>query len=87
MHLYVTSHRGVVAETLWILNCSANRGAPCHTSVAGLATGAVILTTVALGIALQSADPESAVGPPPDGTYNFNQAGVSAVIWEHNHIV
>nr|WP_156511944.1 hypothetical protein [Mycobacterium leprae] len=52
-----------------------------------MATGAVILTTVALGIALQSADPESAVGPPPDGTYNFNQAGVSAVIWEHNHIV
>ncbi|AKN18475.1 hypothetical protein [Mycobacterium haemophilum] len=47
----------------------------------GLAAGAGILSAIALGIALQSADPASAVGPPPDGNYNFNQAGVSGVTW------
>jgi hypothetical protein len=47
----------------------------------GLAAGAGILSAVALGIALESGDPASAVAPPPDGNYSFNQAGVSGVTW------
>jgi hypothetical protein len=47
----------------------------------GLAAGAGIFSAVALGIALQSGDPASAVAPPPDGNYSFNQAGVSGVTW------
>jgi hypothetical protein len=47
----------------------------------GLAAGAGIFTAVALGIALQSGDPARAVGPPADGNYSFNQAGVSGVTW------
>ena len=47
----------------------------------GLAVGAGIFSAVAIGIALNSADPASAVGPPPDGNYAFNQAGVSGAIW------
>lgn len=40
-----------------------------------------IVTTVALGIALESGSPARALGPPPDGTYAFAQAGVSGVTW------
>jgi len=47
----------------------------------GLAAGAGIVSAVAIGIALNSGDPASAVGPPPDGNYTFNQAGVSGVTW------
>jgi hypothetical protein len=47
----------------------------------GLAAGAGVFSAVALGIALQSGDPASAVAPPPDGNYSFNQAGVSGVTW------
>ena len=47
----------------------------------GLATGAGIFSAVAIGIALSSGDRASAVGPPPDGNYTFNQAGVSGVTW------
>jgi hypothetical protein len=47
----------------------------------GLAAGAGIFSAVAIGIALNSADPAGAVGPPPDGNYTFNQAGVSGVTW------
>lgn len=47
----------------------------------GLAAGAGIFSAVALGIALESGDRASAVAPPPDGTYSFNQAGVSGVTW------
>ncbi|CKP04845.1 hypothetical protein [Mycobacterium tuberculosis] len=47
----------------------------------GLAAGAVICSAVALGIALHSGDPARALGPPPDGSYSFNQAGVSGVTW------
>ena len=47
----------------------------------GLAVGAGIFSAVAIGIALNSADPASAVGPPPDGNYAFNQAGVSGATW------
>jgi hypothetical protein len=46
-----------------------------------LAAGAGICSTVALGIAMQSGDPARAVAPPADGTYTFNQAGVSGVKW------
>jgi hypothetical protein len=46
-----------------------------------LAAGAGIFSTVAIGIALDSGDPAHAVGPPADGTYNFNEAGVSGVTW------
>jgi hypothetical protein len=47
----------------------------------GLAAGAGIFSAVAIGIALDSGDPAHAVGPPPDGTYNFNEAGVSGATW------
>jgi len=47
----------------------------------GLAAGAGIFSAVALGIALVSGDPARAVGPPADGTYTFNEAGVSGVTW------
>ncbi len=47
----------------------------------GLAVGAGIFSAVAIGIALNSGDPAHAVGPPPDGDYTFNQAGISGVTW------
>jgi hypothetical protein len=46
-----------------------------------LAAGAGIFSAVVLGIALESGDRASAVGPPPDGAYSFDQAGVSGVTW------
>ncbi len=48
----------------------------------GLAAGAGVFSAVALAIALESGDPASAVAPPADGLYNFNQAGVSGVTWQ-----
>ncbi len=47
----------------------------------GLAAGAGIVSAVAIGIALESGDPAHAVGPPADGNYSFNEAGVSGVTW------
>ena len=47
----------------------------------GLAAGAGIFSAVAIGIALNSGDRASAVGPPPDGNYTFNQAGASGATW------
>ena len=47
----------------------------------GLAAGAGICSAVALGIALESGNPARAVGPPPDGNYTFNEAGVSGATW------
>jgi hypothetical protein len=47
----------------------------------GLAAGAGIFSAVALGIALESGDPASAIGPPADGNYTLNEAGVSGVTW------
>jgi len=47
----------------------------------GLAAGAGVCCAVALGIALQSGDPARAVGPPADGSYTFNEAGVSGSTW------
>ncbi len=47
----------------------------------GLAAGAGIFSAVALGLALESGEPASAVAPPADGKYTFNQAGVSGVTW------
>jgi hypothetical protein len=47
----------------------------------GLAASAGVATAVALGIALTSAAPAHAVGPPPDGTYSFDSPGVSGVTW------
>jgi len=46
-----------------------------------MAAGAGIITAVAIAIALESEDPARAVAPPPDGTYVFNEAGVSGVTW------
>jgi hypothetical protein len=46
-----------------------------------LAAGAGIFCAVAIGIALESGNPARALGPPPDGRYTFNQAGVSGVTW------
>ena len=47
----------------------------------GLVAGAGIFSPVAIGIALESGDPAHATGPPADGNYNFNEAGVSGVTW------
>lgn len=47
----------------------------------GLAAGAAVFTAVATGIALQSGEPAKALGPPADGTYAYNEAGVSGVTW------
>lgn len=47
----------------------------------GLAAGAGIASAAALGIALNSAGTAHAVAPPADGTYSYNQAGVSGVTW------
>jgi hypothetical protein len=47
----------------------------------GLAAGAGIVSAVALGITLESAGTAHAVAPPADGTYSYNQAGVSGVTW------
>jgi hypothetical protein len=44
-----------------------------------LAASAGICSAVALGISLESGHPASALGPPPDGAYSFNEAGVSGV--------
>ncbi|MFY2859792.1 hypothetical protein [Mycobacterium sp. THU-M104] len=48
----------------------------------GLAVGAGVFSAVALGIGLESSDPASAVAPPADGLYHFDQAGVSGVTWQ-----
>ena len=47
----------------------------------GLAATAGICCTVAIGIALESGNPARAIGPPPDGTYSFDEAGVSGASW------
>lgn len=47
----------------------------------GLAAGAAVVMAVGTGIAVQSGQPAKAVGPPADGTYNYNEAGVSGVTW------
>jgi hypothetical protein len=47
----------------------------------GLAAAAGVCSALALGIALESGDPARAVGPPADGTYTPNEAGVSGVTW------
>jgi hypothetical protein len=46
-----------------------------------MAAGAGIVSAVAVAIALESEDPARAVAPPPDGTYVYNEAGVSGVTW------
>src|ERR1700754_3580570 len=46
-----------------------------------LAAGAGVFSAVAIGIALESGSPARALGPPPDGTYTYNEAGVSGVTW------
>ena len=55
----------------------AYSGGDSEDSVAGLTATAGIVSAVALEVALQSGDPARAVGVPADGTYTFNQAGVS----------
>jgi len=47
----------------------------------GLVAGAGVFSAVAIGIALESGDPAHAIGPPADGTYTYNAAGVSGVTW------
>ncbi|MBW0018915.1 MAG: hypothetical protein JO236_15410 [Mycobacterium sp.] len=47
----------------------------------GLAAGVGIVSIVALGIASNSGEHASAIGPPADGKYVFNQAGISGVTW------
>jgi hypothetical protein len=46
-----------------------------------LAAGAGVVSAVAIGISLESGDPAHAIGPPADGTYTLNEAGVSGVTW------
>lgn len=43
----------------------------------GLTVGAVMAL-----VALASANPAKALGPPPDGIYTFSEAGVPAVTWK-----
>jgi hypothetical protein len=50
---------------------------PNLTAVAAVVTVAAIT----LGLTLRLPSPASAVAPPPDGTYLYNQSGVSGVIW------
>ncbi len=45
------------------------------------AAGAGVFSAVAIGIALESGNPARAVGPPADGTYTYNEAGVSGATW------
>lgn len=47
----------------------------------GLAAGAGVVSAIAIGVALESGEPAQALGPPADGAYTFNQAGVSGVTW------
>ncbi|OBA58533.1 hypothetical protein A5647_01225 [Mycobacterium sp. 1100029.7] len=46
-----------------------------------LAAGAGVFSAVAIGIALESGNPARALGPPADGNYAYNEAGVSGVTW------
>ncbi|GBG36201.1 hypothetical protein [Mycobacterium montefiorense] len=46
-----------------------------------LAAGAGVFSAVAIGIALESDNPARALGPPADGTYTYNEAGVSGASW------
>jgi hypothetical protein len=46
-----------------------------------LAAAAGICSAVAIGIALESGNPARALGPPADGAYSFDEAGVSGVTW------
>lgn len=47
----------------------------------GLAATAGVCSVVALGAALESGNPARAIGPPADGNYSYNEAGVSGVTW------
>ncbi|SPM34343.1 hypothetical protein BN1232_05248, partial [Mycobacterium rhizamassiliense] len=47
----------------------------------GLAATAGVCSVVTLGIALESGNPARALGPPADGTYSYNESGVSGVTW------
>lgn len=47
----------------------------------GLAATAGVCSVVALGFALESGNPARAIGPPADGNYSYNEAGVSGVTW------
>lgn len=46
-----------------------------------LAAGTATMVAVATGMALQSGEPAKALGPPADGNYSYNEAGVSGVTW------
>ncbi|MCV7411016.1 hypothetical protein AWC05_26805 [Mycobacterium florentinum] len=46
-----------------------------------LAAGAGVFSAVAIGIAMESDNPARALGPPADGTYAYNEAGVSGATW------
>ncbi|OBG77488.1 hypothetical protein A5714_21315 [Mycobacterium sp. E2462] len=46
-----------------------------------LAAGTGVLVAVATGVALHSGEPAKALGPPADGNYSYNEAGVSGVTW------
>ncbi|MCV7099403.1 hypothetical protein [Mycobacterium palustre] len=49
-----------------------------------IAAGAGIFSASAVGVALVSQAPAHAIGPPADGTYTLNEAGVSGVTWTIN---
>lgn len=46
-----------------------------------LAAGAAVVCAVAIAVALESGNPARALGPPADGNYTYNEAGVSGVTW------
>lgn len=44
-----------------------------------LAAGAGVVCAVAIAVALESGNPARALGPPADGNYTYNEAGVSGL--------
>jgi hypothetical protein len=46
-----------------------------------LAAGAGIVSVLALAFAFQSGQPAAAVGVPADGTYSYDEAGVTGATW------
>ena len=70
-----------VARRIAVILDDSVKGAQRENLRRVLAAGAGICCGVALGIALESGHPARAVGPPPDGNYTFNEAGVSGVTW------
>jgi hypothetical protein len=53
----------------------------CNTAKMGTSRGLTAAAVLAL-VALGTASPATAVGPPPDGLYSFSEAGVPPATWK-----